>query len=80
MTDDDRYVLVNAMARQLGEHFDSVQVLVSWNEEGLTKDVYAGGGNWYARVGMARDFLTRDTGETHADRMSSRQSRDEEED
>lgn len=41
----------------LGEHFDAVQVLVSYNEDGLTRCRHLGGGNWYARQGMAHDFI-----------------------
>ena len=56
-----------AMAmRILGEHFDHVQVLVSWNEQGTTQRLFEGGGNWYARQGMAHEFIKCDDAQTNA--------------
>lgn len=44
----------------LAEHFDAVQILVTWNEDGESKDMASGSGNWYARLGLARAMLLRD--------------------
>lgn len=44
----------------LGEHFDHVQILMTWNEEGLSKYRAIGSGNWYARQGMAHMFINTD--------------------
>jgi hypothetical protein len=45
----------------LMEHCDSVQILASYMiDSGNTCTVFAGKGNWYARTGMAREFLSRD--------------------
>lgn len=48
---------------QLGEFVApaGVQILVTWDEEGNTETVNIGAGNWYARIGMAREFLERDS-------------------
>lgn len=52
-------ILEDAAAR-LGEHFDAVQILASGNEEGLTFCCKRGVGNWYARRGMAHEFINAD--------------------
>jgi hypothetical protein len=45
----------------LMEHCDSVQILVSYMiDSGNTNTLYSGKGNWYARTGMAHEFLSRD--------------------
>lgn len=44
----------------LGEHYDAVQVLVTWSDAGITKSRHLGSGNWYARQGMAHDFVKSD--------------------
>jgi len=41
----------------LREHSDAVQILVSWQGQGFTRWYYGGTGNFFARQGMARDFL-----------------------
>ena len=52
--------LVEEIAHRLGEHFDCVQILVSWNIDTYTHDLAYGIGNWYARQGMAEAFIKRD--------------------
>lgn len=44
----------------------AVQVQVSWMEDGFTKGISQGDGNWYARVGMAREFIEKDQAETQS--------------
>jgi hypothetical protein len=58
--------LVKRLLSQLSEHFETAQVLVSWQEEGRTRTVYRGSGNMHARNGMARDFLDCGTAEESA--------------
>lgn len=49
-----------AVAR-LGEHFDAVQIFVSLPMDGGgTRCIKKGGGNWYARQGMAHEFINED--------------------
>lgn len=43
--------------RELG--FDNVQVLVSWPSGCVTKGLYRGAGDWYARQGLAHEFIQR---------------------
>lgn len=52
----DRYLA------EIGEYVDAVQVLLSYPQPGgeLTHSFATGRGNFYARVGLARDFLIRD--------------------
>jgi hypothetical protein len=61
--------------REISEHFECVQVLVSAQEDesgdGGTFHIYSGAGNWFGRVGMARDFLTRDSANTHSSYFSN---------
>lgn len=58
-----RAVLDNTIAK-LEEHFDAVQILVTWPmETGYTDGTHymaRGGGNWYARRGMVEAFINDD--------------------
>jgi hypothetical protein len=60
--------IVDKHVKELQEFFPDVQILVSWLEEGTknTIDCFRGGGNFYARTGMAREFLQRDASATQA--------------
>lgn len=42
---------------QLAEHFDSVLILVSYNEEGYTRAAIKRAGNYYASKGLAQEWL-----------------------
>lgn len=57
---------IDSKLRELGEHFDCVQILVSWNQEAKTFNVYRGGGNWFARQGMAHSFINQDRAQDSA--------------
>ncbi len=63
MTPEAAQQMIDAHAAQLGEHFESVQILVSFPFERGTLPVYAGRGNFFARKGMADDFIKRDPAE-----------------
>ena len=43
-----------------------IQILASWNEEGLSKAIYTGVGNWYARQGLAHEFINQDMAQVNA--------------
>lgn len=58
---------VRAATERLAESFDTVQIFVSRNENGKTRTVSYGTGNWYARVGQTREFLLRDDEQTRVD-------------
>lgn len=68
MNHGDKEKLVDTALHQLGEHFSAVQILVSWQKEGDggTLDLFSGTGNWYARQGMAHEFIRRDNAQVHA--------------
>ncbi len=57
MSDHESVKMVEAAACRLGEHFDSVQILVSNSEGRGTICHKRGVGNWYARQGMAQEFI-----------------------
>lgn len=66
MTNEQVYKLVDAALAILSEHFDASQVLVRWSDPQGTSHCYRGCGNFYARAGMAQEFLDIDHGQTLA--------------
>jgi hypothetical protein len=68
MSDDECEKLVDSALQRLAEHFDAVQILVSWKPDGSgnTKDLFQGSGNWYARQGMAHEFIRLDEAQVKA--------------
>ena len=71
MTEEQRIAIINKAVNDLREFFPQVQVLVSWTgDDGHTYDCFRGKGNWYARVGMAREFQNRDESQTTAKELS----------
>lgn len=69
--------IVKAHVDQLGEHFDSVQIMCSNLEQGgeFTAKYASGSGNWYARVGMTREWLM-----YHDEQMKQKARKDSESD
>lgn len=67
-TPDAKVKLVEQALKTIMEHFDCVQFLGSYEcpNDGGTINIYRGKGNWYARQGMAHDFLARDQAQTQA--------------
>lgn len=51
---------LQSITRNLGEHFDAVQILVSFTEDGATQIWRPGCGNWHTRQGMAHNFIDAD--------------------
>lgn len=72
MTRDQIDEFIEAKTRELGEHFDAVQILVSWNEESKCFNRYSGSGNWFARQGMAHDFINQDLAQENAKQISEK--------
>ena len=66
MTEQEVQNRCELAAAALGEHFDAVQIMVSWQESGITRSLNRGCGNWFARQGMAREFITEDQSRTLA--------------
>lgn len=74
MTDDEAQAAVSKALKDLREFFPHVQILVTWERDtdGNTRDLFSGSGNWYARVGMAHEFLNRDQGQVTAKEIGDR--------
>lgn len=70
MSESETIELLERVTAALGEHFEAVQILVSWNEDGMTKALHRGAGNWYARQGMAHEFINKDVAQEHAVRLA----------
>lgn len=70
MTHDELHKMVDKCATELGEYFDAVQILVTWNEESRTLDLVCGSGNWYARQGLAREFILQNQSMVNAHELS----------
>lgn len=65
--------IVEAHIRDLREHFEVVLIVASLElEDGGTRMVSRGAGNWYARRGMAEAFLRRDAAEELATDISDK--------
>lgn len=57
MTNEEAEKLLEEFASKLGEHFEAVQILATWTEDGTCRHVKRGTGNWYARMGTAHEFI-----------------------
>jgi len=57
---------------ELSEHFDCVQVMLSFCEEGGTTLKQFGRGNWYARQGMAHEFINSDIAIDNANQIAKK--------
>lgn len=57
MTDQEAGKWLESKTADLTEHFDAVQILASYTDEDGTHCVKRGAGNWYARQGMAQEFV-----------------------
>jgi hypothetical protein len=71
MTTEDVEKLLEETAAKLGEHFDAVQIFATWNTDGLTMVSKRGVGNWYARQGMAHEFITSDIAQDSARQIAA---------
>lgn len=59
MTNEEAEKILEKAALDLGEFFSSVQILASWPDgEGRTKGSKRGCGDWYARQGLAHEFIS----------------------
>lgn len=70
-TEEAERMLEDAVAK-LREHADAVQIMVSWqlDENKGTACVKRGGGNWWARQGMAHDFVQQDQAASNANAIA----------
>ena len=68
--------ILDEAALKLGEHFDNVQIMVSWMDQGATLSCCRGCGNWHARHGLARDFITSDIAHENARQIAAKLNED----
>jgi len=61
--------LLKSSISVLMEHFEAVQILVSRSTPEETQSLFIGRGNWFARQGMAREFITEDESRTMANEL-----------
>ena len=67
---EEEQIIDNAIS-VLMEHFDCVQVLVSRVDmDGNTSSHRRGSGNWYARLGMAHEFINAGVSQDAAERIA----------
>lgn len=62
--------MLDDAAAKLGEHFGAVQIMVTWDECGVTHAAKRGIGNWYARQGMAHEFINTDMAVENATQLA----------
>ncbi len=62
--------LCEEFAARIGEHFDHVQIFVSWNEGARSFCTKRGVGNWWSRQGMAHEFINEDINQDNAKQIS----------
>ena len=68
---EEQEKLVQRAIDALMEHFDAVQIMAtSMTQDGDTANIFMGGGNWFARQGMAHDFIRQDKARTDAKEIS----------
>jgi hypothetical protein len=67
---DQKAEIVRQHIAALREHFDSVQILCSHTSSIGTEHAFLGAGNWFARQGMAREFLNQSQSETAATELA----------
>jgi hypothetical protein len=73
MTPEEAKKIVDAHASQLSEHFEAVQILCSYPLECGTQPSFSGRGNWFARQGMAHDFISSENAEQIAMKLTAHQ-------
>lgn len=65
MKPEEAQKMLDGVLAQLSEHFDAVQILATWPApNGATAGLSRGVGNWYARQGIARQFIEQDAADT----------------
>lgn len=73
LTPDQKAKLINHCLCTLREVWPCVQILASGeNDKGTTEYCFQGAGNWYARTGMAHEFLERDQASTNAGEIAKK--------
>ena len=63
---DNRNKALDAALHILGEQFEHVQIMATSTIEGKTVSNSRGCGNWYARLGMAHEFINEEVARENA--------------
>lgn len=56
---EDTESILDRCVAILSEHYDAVEILVTRCDDGKTNATSKGSGNWYARYGLAREYVER---------------------
>lgn len=70
MTNAERIAFMDLKIAELSEHFEHVQVMATWQEDLKTLQLKRGLGNWYARQGLAQEFINEDRAQENAAAVS----------
>lgn len=65
---------LESLTNRLAEEFDSVLILVTKNEEGVTRSCIKRRGNYYASMGLVRHYLDEESQQELADWISIKQA------
>lgn len=78
MNDEEKNAILTKCLDILSEHFEAVQIMACDNEAGESKAFYRGAGIWYARMGMAHEFIENDRSQITARDLSEAMKPEEE--
>lgn len=71
--------IVDSCLARLMEHGEAIQILITGTDgQGHTWSMARGEGNWYARQGLAHEFINADVAQEHARKMSEAFAEEEE--
>lgn len=70
MTPEEKIAFLDQKCAEISEHFEHVQIMVSWNEDFKCMQLKRGLGNWYARQGLAHEFINEDIAQENARAVS----------
>lgn len=59
MSDDKDVKTLERHVAQLGEHFQSVRIIATNHQDGITFTITSGAGNFYAQIASCREWLAR---------------------
>ena len=59
MTYEQKREIVDRHLSQLGEYFEAIEIMVSTSDPSGTETIIMGHGNFWARIGMAHEFINR---------------------
>lgn len=79
MTPSEVHIKCHEAVKLISEYAENVQIMVTWNQEGLTHRYFTGAGNWYSRQGLAHEFINQDIAQTNAKEIADSISQKDEE-